>query len=98
MSVSASFIITYPHNRGLRFVFDLASLQNTITLKIMVGIAPNLGHRDAFMSPLIFNTLNDLGVMPRNLYMTFSFLTKYWRTWTLALKLLGLEWCNLGKS
>ena len=40
----------------------------------------------------------DLGVMSRDLAVIFSVFQKLWRKWTLAQKLLGLEWCNLAKS
>ena len=40
----------------------------------------------------------DLGVTSRDLSMTLPVLIFFWRKWTLAPKLLGLEWCNLGKS
>ena len=48
--------------------------------------------------PFDFSTF-DLGVTSRDLSMTFkTVFLKIWRKWTLAPKLLGLEWCNLGKS
>ena len=47
--------------------------------------------------PFDFSTF-DLGVTSRDLSMTLPVLKKIWRKWTLAPKLLGLEWCNLGKS
>ena len=47
--------------------------------------------------PFDFSTF-DLGVTSRDLSMTLTVLQKNLRKWTLAPKLLGLEWCNLGKS
>ena len=40
----------------------------------------------------------DLGVTSHDLFVTFTVFQKLWRKWTLAQKLLGLEWCNLAKS
>ena len=40
----------------------------------------------------------DLGVISRDLAVTFSVFQKLWRKWKLTQKLLGLEWCNLAKS
>ena len=39
-----------------------------------------------------------LGVTSRDLSMTVTLFLKFGRKWTVAPKLLGLEWCNLGKS
>ena len=47
--------------------------------------------------PFDFSTF-DLGVTSRDLSMTLTVLKRILRKWTLARKLLGLEWCNLGKS
>ena len=47
--------------------------------------------------PFDFRTF-DLGVTSRDLSVTLTVLKKIWRKWTLAPKLLELEWCNLGKS
>ena len=48
--------------------------------------------------PFGFSTF-DLGVTSRDLSMTLPVLGLFFlRKWTLAPKLLGLEWCNLGKS
>ena len=40
----------------------------------------------------------DLGVTSHDLFVTFTVFQNLWRKWTLAQKLLGLEWCNLAKS
>ena len=40
----------------------------------------------------------DLSVTSRDLSMTLTVFFKFGRKWTLAPKLLGLEWYNLGKS
>ena len=37
-------------------------------------------------------------VTSRDLSMTLTVFKRILRKWTLAPKLLGLEWCNLGKS
>ena len=65
----------------------------------MVGIAPYLVHGGGgdLERPFDFSTF-DLGVTSRDLSMTLTVLKKNWRKCTLAPKLLGLEWCNLGKS
>ena len=71
--------------------------QNAVTPEIMVGIAPYLVHRGDLGRPFDCSTF-DLVVTSRDLSMTLPVLKKNWRQWTLAPKLLGLEWCNLGKS
>ena len=40
----------------------------------------------------------DLGATSRDLSMTLTVFKRILRKWALAPKLLGLEWCNLGKS
>ena len=47
--------------------------------------------------PFDFSTF-DLGVTSRDLSMPLTVLKKNWGKWTLAPKLLGLEWCHFGKS
>ena len=47
--------------------------------------------------PVDFSTF-DFGVTSRDLSMTLTVFKRILRKWTLAPKLLGLEWCNLGKS
>ena len=47
--------------------------------------------------PFDFSTF-DLGVTSRDLSMTLPVFFLFLGKWTLAPKLLGLEWCNLGKS
>ena len=69
--------------------------QNAVTPEIIVGIAPYLVHRGTLGAPSIF--LLDLGVTSRDLSMALTVFKRIWRKWTLAPKLLGLEWCNLGK-
>ena len=70
--------------------------KNAVTPEIMVGIALSyLVHRGDLVRPFDFSTI-DLGVTSRDLSMTLTVF--FLRKWTLAPKLLGLEWCNLGKS
>ena len=47
--------------------------------------------------PFDFSTF-DPCVTSRDLSMTLTVFKRILRKWTLAPKLLGLEWCNLGKS
>ena len=65
---------------------------NAVTPEIMVGIAPYLGYSGTLGVPSICPTYS---VTLRDLFMTFTGFFKNWRKWTLAPKLLGLEWHNL---
>ena len=67
--------------------------QNPVTPEIMVGIAPYLVHRGTLGGPRV-----GLGVTSRDLSMTLPVLQTSLCKCPLAPKLLGLEWCNLGKS
>ena len=66
---------------------------NAVIPEIIVGIAPYLRHRGTFNLSYL-----DLGVTSCDLSMTLTVFFKFGSKWTLAPKLLGLEWRNLGKS
>ena len=59
-------------------------------------VSPSRGIR--FVLHGVSDLLFDLGVTSRDLSMTLTVFKRILRKWTLAPKLLGLEWCNLGKS
>ena len=58
------YVITYPHRRGIRFVFDLASekwcapiISKCVPLRKLVRIAPYLEKRGTLDAPSNFHTL-----------------------------------------
>ena len=76
--------------RGIRFVLHAVS-DLSLSRSLLFGAQGNLGR------PFDSSTF-DLGVTSRDLSMTLTVFKRILRKWTLAPTLLGLEWCNLGKS